>query len=129
MKFIIGCNFKAGGIFRLINRDGTGTLAVTMADGSYEEGSGLTQAIGNISGLLKDELGGMAFMPSAVNGSDSTYLCDHWYAPTGDRILLAGGAWTYTRNAGPGSRRAYYTVSGSARDLGARVEFRPLEGA
>jgi len=61
-----------------------------MADGSYEEGSGVPQVNGYVSGLLEDELGGMAFMPSAVNGSDSTYLCDYWYAPTGDRILLAG---------------------------------------
>jgi hypothetical protein len=128
-KFIIGCNFKAGGIFRTIKRDGSGTLAGTMADGSYEEGSGVPQVNGYVSGLLEDELGGVAVMPSAVNGSDSTYLCDYWYAPTGDRILLAGGYWCNGRNAGPGYRNAYKTVSRSNRYHGARVEFRPPEGA
>ena len=128
-KFIIGCNFKAGGIFRTIKRDGSGTLAGTMADGSYEEGSGVPQVNGYVSGLLEDELGGVAVMPSAVNGSDSTYLCDYWCAPTGDRILLAGGYWDDGRFAGPGFRRADSAVSASYRNYGARVEFRPPEGA
>ena len=128
-KFIIGCNFKAGGIFRTIKRDGSGTLAGTMADGSYEAGSGVPQVNGYVSGLLEDELGGMAAMPSVVNGSDSTYLCDYWYAPTGDRILLAGGLWSNGRNAGPGYRDANGAVSSSHRSTGARVEFRPPEGA
>ncbi len=130
-KFIIGCNFTAGGIFRTINRDGTGTLAGIMADGSYEEGSGVSRASGFVSGLLEDELGGIAVMPSAVTGSSSTYLCDYWGAPTADdRILLAGGHWHYRdRLAGPGYRYANDPVSYSGRYTGARVEFRPPEGA
>jgi hypothetical protein len=68
-------------------------------------------------------------MPSAVNGSDSTYLCDYWHAPTGDRILLAGGSWNAGRTAGPGFRHAANAVSLSYRFDGARVEFRPPEGA
>ena len=101
-----------------------------MADGSYEAGSGVPQGNGYVSGLLEDELGGMAAMPSAVTGSDSTYLCDYWwYAPTGDRILLAGGAWNDARFAGPGYRLAKDTVSRSYRTHGARVEFRQPEEA
>ena len=126
-KFIIGCNFKAGGAFRTIKRDGSGTLAGTMAEGSYESGSGVPQVNGYVSGLLEDELGGMAVMPSKVDGSDSTYLCDYWYAPTGDRILVVGGLWNDGRNAGPGSRGANRAVSHSGRHDGARVEFRPPE--
>ncbi len=126
-KFIIGCNFKAGGIFRTIKRDGSGTLAGTMADGSYEEGTGVPTVGGYISGLLEDELGGIAAMPAAVNGSSSTYLCDYWSAPTGNRILLAGGRWYHGRSAGPGCRMAIYAVSFSYRYKGARVEFRPPE--
>lgn len=128
-KYIIGCNFKAGGIFRTIKRDGSGTLAGIMADGSYEEGSGVPQESGYVSGLLEDELGGMAVMPAAVNGSSSTYLCDYWTAPTGDRILLAGGVWNGGRSAGPGCRAADDAVSRSVRYVGARVEFRPPEEA
>ena len=130
-KFIIGCNFKAGGIFRTIKRDGTGTLAATLAAGSYEEGTGASLTSGYVSALLEDELGGLAIMPSAAGGSDSTYLCDYWYPPagSGDRILLAGGSWGKGRNAGPGSRYADSAVSHSNRYYGARVEFRPPGGA
>ncbi len=126
-KFVIGCNFKAGGKFRTIKRDGSGTLAGTMADGSYDEGTGVPTTSGYISGLLEDELGGMAVMPAAVNGSNSTYLCDYWVTPTGNRILLAGGHWNEGRIAGPGYRRARDAVSHSGRYVGARVEFRQPE--
>ena len=128
-KFIIGANFDVGA-YRLIKRDGTGTLAATLAAGSYEEGTGTSLTSGYVSALLEDELGGLAIMPSAAGGSDSTYLCDYWYPPTGSgRILLAGGYWNTARGAGPGGRYAYYAVSDSGRTSGARVEFRPPEGA
>ena len=128
-KFVIGANFGDGGTFRLIKRDGTGTLAGWMAAGSYESGGGVPTTNGFISGLLRGDLEEFAFLPSAVGGSDSTYLCDYWWAPTGDRILLAGGDWSYARGAGPGYRNASNAVSSSYRDFGARVEFRPPEGA
>ena len=127
-KFIIGANVNLNGDFRVIRRDGLGTLAGTLAEGSYESGTGLPTTSGYISGLLHTDLAGVAFLPSAAAGSDSSYLCDYWYAPTGDRILLAGGSWYIGRTAGPGSRSAHYAVSSSFRDSGARVEFRPSQG-
>jgi len=127
-KFIIGANVNLNGDFRVIRRDGLGTLAGTLAEGSYESGTGLPTTSGYISGLLHTDLAGVAFLPSAAAGSDSSYLCDYWYAPTGDRILLAGGSWSYGRSAGPGSRNAYVAVSNSDRYCGARVEFRPSQG-
>jgi len=126
-KFIIGANFDVGGGYRLIKRDGTGTLAATMAEESYEEGSGVPLTNGYVSALLEDELGGMAVMPSTVDGSSSTYLCDFWYAPTGDGILLAGGYWYGAWVAGPGCRTASPVVSSSHHYAGARVEFRQPE--
>ncbi len=128
-KFIIGANVNLNGDFRVIRRDGLGTLAGTLAEGSYESGTGLPTTSGYISGLLHTDLAGVAFLPSAAAGSDSSYLCDYWYAPTGDRILLAGGGWNVGRSAGPGCRSATNAVSYSARTSGARVEFRPPEGA
>jgi hypothetical protein len=128
-KILIGANLDRGA-YRLIKRDGTGTLAAILAAGSYEEGTGSLQTAGYVSALLEDELGGIAVMPSAVDGSDSTYLCDFWYTPVGsNRILLAGGNWNSGRKAGPGCRNPYDTVSYSSRFGGARVEFRPPEGA
>ena len=128
-KFIIGANVNLNGDFRVIRRDGLGTLAGTLAEGSYESGTGLPTTSGYISGLLHTDLAGVAFLPSAAAGSDSSYLCDYWYAPTGDRILLAGGRWNDGRYAGPGYRGADNAVSISNRYYGARVEFRPPEGA
>jgi hypothetical protein len=127
-KFIIGANIDLNGDFRVIRRDGLGTLAGTLAAGSYESGSGVATTSGYISGLLRGDLEEFAFLPSAAGGSDSTYLCDYWYAPTGSgRILLAGGLWRGGLAAGPGCRYANDTVSFSSRDGGARVEFRPPE--
>ena len=128
-KFIIGANVNLNGDFRVIRRDGLGTLAGTLAEGSYESGTGLPTTSGYISGLLHTDLAGVAFLPSAAAGSDSSYLCDYWYAPAGDRILLAGGSWYTGRAAGPGCRHANAAVSSSFRYVGARVEFRPPEGA
>lgn len=127
-KFIIGCNFKSDGIFRTINRDGTGTLAGTMGAGSYEEGEGrVPTSNGYVSGIMEDELGGLAIMPSEAKGSDSTYFCDYWYYNSGDRILLAGGRWSHGRAAGPGFRHAAYDVTSSARYHGTRLELRKPE--
>lgn len=125
-KYLIGANFDVGA-YRLIKRNGTGTLAATLAAGSYEEGTGTSLTSGYVSALLEDELGGLAIMPSAAGGSDSTYLCDNWYSPAGSgRILLVGGGWDRARNAGPGCRTAD-TVSPATRSKGARVEFRQPE--
>ena len=75
-KFIIGANVDLDGSFRLIRRDGLGTLAGTLADGSYEAGTGMATTTGYISGLLHDDLAGLAFIPSATSGSSETYRTD-----------------------------------------------------
>ena len=129
-KFVIGANFSGDGTYRLIKRDGTGTLAGTLAAGSYESGSGIPIVNGSISALLQGDLEGLAFLPSAAAGSTATYLCDNWYhpAPGGSGILRAGGVWYSARAAGPGCRSAAIEVLVSGRTLGARVEFRPSQG-
>ena len=129
-KFIIGANFSNDGTYRLIKRDGTGSLAGTLPAGSYESGSGIPMVDGSISGLLQGDLEGLAFVPSAAVGSTSTYLCDNWWYPRGaNYILLAGGYWNDARSTGPGCRAANGAVSYSDRYIGARVEFRPSQGA
>ncbi len=129
-KFIIGCNFSDDGTFRLIRRDGTGTLAGTLAAGSYESGSGIPMVDGSISALLQGDLEGPAFVPAAVAGSTATYLCDNWWYPRrANCVLRAGGCWYQARAAGPCCRNAANSVSAIGRDVGARVEFRPPEEA
>lgn len=128
-KFIIGANVNLDGSFRLIRRDGLGILAGTLAEGSYESGTGLPTTDGYISGLLHTDLAGVAFLPSAAAGADNAYLADYWYACTANgNILLAGGPWNPARSAGPGCRKTKDPVSYSFRNYGARVEFRPPQG-
>ena len=128
-KFIIGANVYMDGSFRLIRRDGLGTLAGTLAEGSYESGTGLPTTDGYISGLLHTDLAGVAFLPSAAAGADNAYLADYWYACNANgNILLAGGRWYVARNAGPGYRNAAYGPAASGRYVGARLEFRPPQG-
>ncbi len=127
-KFIIGANVDLDGSFRLIRRDGLGTLAGTLADGSYEAGTGMATTTGYISGLLHDDLAGLAFIPSATSGSSDTYLTDQLYAATANgNILRAGGSWNSALNAGPGSRSATNGPTSSRRAYCARVELRQLE--
>lgn len=128
-EFAIGANFyNTDGSYRLVNRDGTGTYAGTLAAGSYESGSGVVpnSTDGYISGFLDGDLEEFAFLPSAAVGSSSEYACDYWWYPRyNPSILLAGGSWISGLYAGPGSRYAYYDSSISARALGARLEFAP----
>ena len=128
-KYIIGANVDRNGDFRVIRRDGLGTLAGTLAAGSYESGSGMVTTTGYISGLLHGDLEGLAFLPSAAGGSSSTYLCDEWRTSTANgNILNVGGSWRHARAAGPGCRSAVGGPAFSDKNVCARVEFRPSQG-
>ena len=69
----------------------------------------------------------LAFVPSALSGSESTYLTDYFHShkagisQTG--CLLAGGFWPYAGKAGVGFLHAAYAAASSvAPNLGARLE-------
>jgi hypothetical protein len=128
-EFVAGINmFLSDGTYRILKRDGTGTPAATLAEGSYETGAGTVPvaADGYISGIQSEELGALAFIPSASAGSSSTYLCDYFgyprYSPT---IVRFGGPWYDGLLAGVGCRSAKNAPSASFRDIGARLEFLP----
>ena len=83
---------------------------------------------GYISGLLHDDLAGLAFLPSATSGSTNTYLTDQLYAVAANgNVLRAGGGWSGALSAGPGCRTANYGPASSSRYACARVELRQLE--
>ena len=128
-EFISGLNmYLSDGSWRILKRDGTGIPAATLADGSYETGTGTVpiSADGYISGIQSGEIGALAFIPSADVGSSSTYLCDYfWYPRYNPSIVLFGGAWTYGLTAGVGYRYANGAPSSSIRNVGARLEFLP----
>lgn len=125
-EFIAGLNmYLSDGSYRVLKRDGTGTPAATLAEGSYEVGAGTVPiaADGYINGIQSEELGALSFIPSANTGSNSTYICDYLsyprYSPS---IVLFGGAWYSGSAAGPGCRYAAIPPSSSSRYFGARLE-------
>ncbi len=126
-EFRIGFN-SVNAEYRVLNRDGSGTIAATLATGSYEATSGitpLTGVSGYASGVLNVDPLRLMFMPSAIAGSETTYLCDYFYGHTSGNTgcLLAGGYWPYAGKAGPGCLSAINAVSSVNSNFGARVEF------
>ena len=139
--FIIGFN-SIDSAYNVMKRDGTGALAAILTAGNYEQTSGVTPLNGttNISGtdagaychgyvsdlVFSDPLK-LAFIPSALSGSDTTYLSDYFYShksgisQTG--ILLAGGAWNNAGTAGVGFLHAGHAASAVYSSVGARLEF------
>lgn len=128
-EFVIGINmFLSDGSYRVLKRDGTGTPAATLAEGSYETGAGTVPvaADGYIDGIQSDELGALSFVPSSNSGSSSKYLCDMFSYPRyNPSVVLFGGRWANGLDAGVGCRHAANAVSHSNRYFGARLEFLP----
>lgn len=129
---------------RILNRDGTGTIADVMASGSYEEIvdpiplNGTTRVSGTDAGTYchgyvsafdrdSSNILGPMFIPGALLGASDQYLTDCFYShqsgvsQTG--VLLAGGSWNYGARAGFGGRYSYYGPSVVAAYIGGRVEF------
>lgn len=140
-KFIIGFN-SIDTAYNVMKRDGTGSLADILTAGNYEQTSGVTPLNGttNVSGtdggdychgyasdlVFADPLK-LAFIPSALSGSESTYLADYFYShksgisQTG--CLLAGGYWAAAGTAGVGDLNASNAASFVHSTIGARLEF------
>ena len=140
-KFIIGFN-SVDAAYNVMKRDGTGALAAVLASGAYEQTSGITPLNGtsNISGtdgggychgyasdlVFSDPLK-LAFIPSALSGSDTTYLSDYFYSHTAGisqtGILRAGGDWRDAGRAGVGDLCAYDAAASNGHpNVGARLE-------
>ena len=64
------------------------------------------------------------FIPTAANGSDSTYSCDYWYFYSSYPCLFVGG--NYGQNAYHGLFYVfYYSASGSNAVIGCRLQELP----
>ena len=66
-----------------------------------------------------------AFYPTAVGGSETTYIPDYAYCNSGWRVLRVGGDWGYGGDAGLFYFYAYYSSSGTNSNVGARLLFHP----
>lgn len=128
---------------RILNRDGTGTIADVLTAGNYEEITdpipinGTTNISGTdagaychgyVSALARDSgnILGPMFVPGALSGATNVYLTDYLYShqsgisQTG--VLLAGGDWYYGARAGVGSRYATAGPASVRASFGGRLE-------
>jgi len=84
---------------------------------------------GHQKNLMNTDVARPLFLPSAVGGSETTYLSDWYYYPPSTNagapnILLSGGGWYFAGYAGVGYLDALDDASASDAAVGARVEFR-----
>ena len=66
-----------------------------------------------------------AFYPTAVGGSETTYIPDYAYYNSGWRVLRVGGGWGSGGNAGLFCFYANGTSSDTGSGVGARLLFHP----
>lgn len=137
-KFLIGANIVDAEI-RVMRRDGMGALVDVLTD--YQATVGITPLNGSTNigggsdagaythGYVKDLIFAdplkLGFFPSALGGSESTYLTDYYYShqDTQTNILLAGGDWNDAGRAGVGYLHANAAASVVNANFGGRLEF------
>ena len=110
--------------YRILKRDGTSTFADTLV--AYDESANLTNlSDGWQSNWLYETTMPLALLPLATDGTDSSYLYDHFYAhDEGEtNILLISGGWSNMLNTGAGCLYSINEASFSLRDVGARLSF------
>ena len=66
-----------------------------------------------------------AFYPTAVGGSETTYIPDYAFYYSGWRVLHVGGLWNYGGDAGLFYFHANYSSSDTYSGVGARLLFHP----
>ena len=66
-----------------------------------------------------------AFYPTAVGGSETTYIPDYAYYNSGWRVLFVGGYWGNGGNGGLFCFSASYSSSSTYSNVGARLLFHP----
>ncbi len=119
----------ADGSVRLINPDGSGTPAGTLADGDYITLYGVVPYDGTdgyIGSFQATKYGALSWTPATTDASSSTGACDWFTSPRYDpSVVLFGGSWTRGSTAGVGCRAANCAPSYSYRHVGARLKFVP----
>lgn len=124
-NFIDGYN-AVNAEYRIINRDGTGTFADTLTAGNYEASTAVPiTSDGYISNIEYEDLLALLFIPKAVEGSSSTYLCDGTKAhDTGEtNTMRIGGSWDSADPAGIAYCISWGVSTDTSRVIGARIEF------
>ena len=120
-EWIDGINFSDGTVYVCLNpasyADDTATNYTNI--GSKIQSDGYITAIGVASAMP------LAFYPTAVGGSETTYIPDFAYYNSGWRVLRVGGDWGGGGAAGLFYFYANYTSSYTYSYVGARLLFHP----
>ena len=66
-----------------------------------------------------------ALYPSAVNGSETTYIADYCGYSSSGVVLYVGGYYGQDRNRGPFCLSGYYAASSCVADIGSRLQELP----
>lgn len=110
--------------YRLIDRDGSGTFADTLAGGDYEASvNAPITTDGYISNVVFENLLKYSFVGSAVAGASTTYIPDYQYShdATETNIALFGGSWVAGAIAGVTNLNSNNVTSNSNRNIGTHV--------
>ena len=123
-EFRDGINFNDGLIYVCANpskyADDTATNYTKLA---YSK----IQTNGYISSLGLDASIPWAQLPTAIAGSNSTYLCDYYYSNPDWRVAYVGGDWGSNFNAGLFYLNSYYGSSRYGPGIGSRLLVLPDE--
>ena len=114
--------------YRIINRNGTGTLAAILTAGNYEASVAVPITMdGYISNIEYEDLLQYAFIGSETAGSSAEYIPDYQHSHNvGEtNILFAGGHGAYGATAGVGQLYLRRIASFYNCNFGARLEYIP----
>jgi len=126
-KHLLGFNVFTDKAFRVTKRDGTGTLAEIMADGSYEVGEGIVPTTdGYTKTVWPGEIGGPLFVTKTNNGSSTETFGDGWFGPSSaNNSIFYGGAWRSVYQAGPFMMSASSAAGAYSASLGTHFVYYP----
>ena len=109
-----GCYYNSNGLNIILNPSEFSDSSNGKAVGVPSSGYPSAFSVKDVSGTFE------LFIPTAANGSDSTYSCDYWGFGSSYPCLCAGGSYSQVLNRG--LFYVYYaSASSSSADLGCRL--------
>jgi hypothetical protein len=117
-EFVDGINIKADRRPYVADHG----FASDVFDEPYTDaGFNLPSVTGYVSNFACSGDADWLLMPSAVGGSDSTYIPDYYYQATGNRVALVGGRWDDGTSAGLFGWDVYHASSLANLNVGGRL--------
>lgn len=121
--WVDGINFNSAQVWVSTNPD---SFADNTSNGYTNIGNRATQS-SYIRSMAVQSAAPWAMFPTAVGGSDSTYVSDYSWYGGGWKVLFVGGYWYDGSDAGLWSFSGLYDSSVSISSLGLRLLWAPVE--